>query len=86
MKRTKEINEKYERIWIMVGSILLSVVVTIVSAWKLSVDDMNVLIVETPLCRIGTPMEIAHSILFLASENSDFITGQILSPNGGFLI
>ncbi len=42
MKRTKEINEKYERIWIMVGSILLSVVVTIVSAWKLSVDDMNV--------------------------------------------
>lgn len=42
MKQTKEVKEKYERIGIMVGSILLSVVVTIVSAWKLSVDDINV--------------------------------------------
>ena len=41
---------------------------------------------ETPLGVIGTPLDIAHAILFLASEQANFITGQVLSPNGGFLI
>lgn len=41
---------------------------------------------ETPLCRLGTPNEIARVISFLCSEDSDFITGQVISPNGGILI
>ncbi len=41
---------------------------------------------DTPLMRIGTPEEIAQVIYFLASDNARFITGQVLSPNGGFLI
>ncbi|MDD4688611.1 MAG: 3-oxoacyl-ACP reductase FabG [Eubacteriales bacterium] len=41
---------------------------------------------ETPLCRIGTPDDIAQVMLFLASTGSDFITGQIISPNGGIVI
>ena len=41
---------------------------------------------ETPLGRLGTPREIAAAIAFLASEESDFITGQVLSPNGGLVI
>ena len=41
---------------------------------------------ETPLGRLGTPAEIAAAIAFLASEESDFITGQVLSPNGGLVI
>lgn len=41
---------------------------------------------ETPLGRIGTAKEIAETIGFLASDNADFITGQIISPNGGFVI
>lgn len=41
---------------------------------------------ETPLGVIGAPLDIAHAILFLASEQANFITGQVLSPNGGFLI
>lgn len=41
---------------------------------------------ETPLGRLGTPREVAQAILFLASENADFITGQVLSPNGGIVI
>lgn len=36
-----------------------------------------------PLGRYATPEEIAHSVAFLASGESDFITGQVLSPNGG---
>ena len=41
---------------------------------------------ETPLMRLGTPEDIAHCALFLASDNSNFITGQVISPNGGFVI
>lgn len=52
----------------------------------LSNDDKNCLKAETPLNRLGTSLDIAHSILFLASEKADFITGQVLSPNGGFVI
>ena len=41
---------------------------------------------ETPLGRMGTPKEIAALLLFLASGQADFITGQVISPNGGFVI
>ena len=41
---------------------------------------------ETPLGRLGTPDEVAKCALFLAGDGGDFITGQVISPNGGFLI
>lgn len=41
---------------------------------------------ETPLGRMGTAQEIAKTISFLASEDAKFITGQIISPNGGIVI
>jgi len=40
----------------------------------------------TPLMRFGTCLEVAKSIYFLSSEDASFITGQVLSPNGGFVI
>lgn len=36
-----------------------------------------------PLRRVGTPADIAYCILYLASDASSFVTGQLLSPNGG---
>lgn len=41
---------------------------------------------ETPLERLGKPEDVAASIAFLASPGADFITGQVLGCNGGFLI
>lgn len=41
---------------------------------------------ETPLGRLGTPQDVARAVAFLAGEGGDFITGQVLSPNGGFVI
>ena len=41
---------------------------------------------ETPLNRIGTPENVADAAVFLASEAADFITGQILSVDGGLII
>jgi 3-oxoacyl-[acyl-carrier protein] reductase len=44
------------------------------------------LLMATPLGRIGTAEEIAALALFLASDDSAFITGQAISPNGGIHI
>ena len=41
---------------------------------------------ETPLGVIGMPSDVAQTVFFLASDASDFITGQVISPNGGFVI
>ncbi len=41
---------------------------------------------ETPLNRIGTPMDIAAAALFLAGEGAGFITGQVIGVNGGMVI
>lgn len=49
-------------------------------------DDRCRLIEATPLMRFGTPQDIAYALLFLASDQADFLTGQVLSPNGGFVI
>lgn len=52
----------------------------------LSPDTVQALKEETPLGTIGTPQDVAECILFLSSPQSDFITGQVLSPNGGIVI
>jgi 3-oxoacyl-[acyl-carrier protein] reductase len=43
-------------------------------------------IARTPLGRTGEPGEIAATALFLACDDSSFMTGQWLSPNGGLFI
>lgn len=52
----------------------------------LSAETLEELKEQTPLGAIGTPEQIAKAIWFLAGEDSSFITGQILGPNGGFVI
>ncbi len=49
-------------------------------------EDLAELRSATPLQRLGKPRDIAAAAYFLASEEADFITGQVLSPNGGFVI
>lgn len=52
----------------------------------LSTETLVMLKEETPLGTLGTPKQIADAVLFFASEKADFITGQVLSPNGGIVI
>ncbi len=41
---------------------------------------------RTPMGRLGTPEDVASAVVFLASEEASFITGEILDVNGGLLI
>ena len=41
---------------------------------------------QTPLGRLGTPEDIAHAVSFFASEKASFITGQVLTADGGFVV
>ncbi len=52
----------------------------------LNKDEIQDLIEQTPLQKLGTADDIAELLLYLASEKADFITGQVISPNGGFVI
>ena len=46
----------------------------------------EMLIAQTPLRRIATPEDVAGPVLFLASEWSRFVTGQILHVDGGLVM
>ncbi len=50
----------------------------------LSEKDINELKEQTPLGRIGKPEEVANLIYFLSTDDADFITGQVISVDGGF--
>ena len=47
-----------------------------------SAAQQEALIQRTALRRLGTPTDIAHAVMFLASEQASFITGQTLSVSG----
>ena len=49
-----------------------------------SADTMQELANQTPLGRVGVAAEVADSILYLCSDKSSFITGQVLGVTGGF--
>lgn len=53
---------------------------------NLSSEDLKSLCEETPLERLGKAEEVAKAVLFLASGDADFITGQILNVDGGMVI
>ena len=40
---------------------------------------------ETPLCRLGTPQDVAGACAFLLSDAAAFITGQVLGVDGGYI-
>lgn len=51
-----------------------------------SSEDVDALRDETPLCALGDPDDIANAAVFLSSDKAGFITGQVLSVNGGMVI
>lgn len=49
-------------------------------------ETLEELACETPLGRLGVPEDIAEAVAFLASDRASFITGQVLTSDGGFIL
>ena len=41
---------------------------------------------QIPLGRMGTPLDVANAVVFLATDEAGYMTGQVLSVNGGMLM
>jgi len=52
----------------------------------LSSEEKEALSEEIPLGRWGTPEEIAECIYFLSSEASSYLTGQVITADGGLIV
>ncbi len=53
---------------------------------SLADEEIDSLRTQTPLGVLGKPSDVAELVSFLASDKAGFITGQVISPNGGFVI
>ena len=53
---------------------------------NLNQSEINNLKEEIPIGRIGREEDVSNTVMFLASDKSSYITGQVISPNGGMVI
>ena len=53
---------------------------------NISQEDKKAFMDETPLGKIGTPEDVTKTMLFLASDGADFITGQVIGVDGGVIL
>ena len=49
-------------------------------------ETLDELARQTPLGRLGTPEDIAEAIAYFASDRASFVTGQVLTADGGFIL
>ena len=47
---------------------------------------LDTMIEKTPLGRLGSPEDVANAYAFLASDEASFITGAVLSVDGGIVL
>jgi 3-oxoacyl-[acyl-carrier protein] reductase len=58
----------------------------LLSSAGLTQESLKELLKEIPIGRLGTPREIASLVAYLASDDANFMVGQVISPNGGQVI
>jgi len=49
-------------------------------------EGRQLMMAMTPMGRLGKPLEIANTAVFLASDESSYFTGQTLFPSGGMMV
>lgn len=79
---TKSLSKEVAPSGITVNCIAPGVIDSPMNNAHLSPDEMNELIAETPLGRLGTPEDVTKAAVYLASAG--FVTGQVLGVDGGF--
>lgn len=51
-----------------------------------TLEEFEEIRAQIPLGKIGSTEDVANLALFLCSDESNYITGQVISPNGGWII
>ena len=82
---TKALAKELAPSGITVNAIAPGIIDTSMNA-GLTVEEIEEFVSRVPLGRIGTPDDVAAAALFLASDDADYITGQIIGVNGGYVI
>ncbi|MDR0863130.1 MAG: SDR family oxidoreductase [Oscillospiraceae bacterium] len=82
---TKSLAKELAPSGIRVNCVAPGVIDTAMNA-NLTPAELAALRDETPLGTLGTPDDAAQAVRYLASEAARFVTGQVLSPNGGVVI
>jgi 3-oxoacyl-[acyl-carrier protein] reductase len=82
---TKTLARQLAQYGINVNSVAPHAIETEMSA-QWSEERRREIIASIPLGRLGKPEDVANAVLFLASEEASFITGEILDVNGGALM
>lgn len=84
---TRALAKEVGRYSVTVNVVSLSVVRTRQSEHLTADDDVAKKILRGyPIRRLGEPEDAAHAVAFLADRDSDWITGQIMGVNGGYVM
>lgn len=81
---TKDIAVQCARSRIRCNAILPGITETDAVKNNLSPEYSRLFLRHTPLGRMGTPEEVAAAVVYLASNESDYTTGQLIEVGGGF--
>ena len=52
----------------------------------LTADQRNALLAQIPLERLGSPEDVAAAVVFLASPQASYVTGETIHVNGGMFM
>jgi len=71
---------------IRVNCVAPGLIQTDINAGKISNENRVKILEGIPLNRLGVPQDVANIFLFLASDLSAYLTGNVIDVNGGMLI
>lgn len=83
---TKALAKEVAPLGITVNAVAPGLIDTPLVQKDLTEELKRIVLQRTLVGRIGTPEDIAYTVAFLAADEASFITGQVISPNGGYVI
>lgn len=83
---TKAVAKEVAEYGITVNAVAPGLIDTPLSQEKSPLEWKDWVVERTPMKRLGRVEEISGVIAFLASDPASYITGQVISPNGGYVI